>query len=296
MNQGSTLRMRWISAAVGIPLFLGLALWGAVPFSVAVFVLAALGLGELLRAYGAAGITVNLPTAVMGMILPAWAWTAERSDTVRTPGPIVAAALLWLMAAMTWEVISASRTGEMHAGRNLAYGLLCGVYVSLFSGLAWLRGLGELGSWGVLESQSRAAPTLQLLHSATPLLLTVFCVWATDSFAFFVGRSLGKHKLAPNLSPGKTVEGAAGGFAFGVLFGGLFGWVFFRNVGLGLAVGAVAGIFGQVGDLFESALKRELGIKDFGGILPGHGGVLDRFDSLLFVGPLAALLFHLWPL
>jgi phosphatidate cytidylyltransferase len=183
-------------------------------------------------------------------------------------------------------VAAAARTGQLQPAKSLAYGLLCGAYVSLFSGMAWLR---------TVEVNGEPANYSPLTTHLGPLFLTLFCVWATDSSAYFVGRAIGKWKLAPEISPGKTLEGALGGLFFAILFGALFGWLFFRNVWLGVAIGAVAGVFGQIGDLFESALKRELGIKDFGGIMPGHGGVLDRFDSLLFVAPLSALVFQFWP-
>src|SRR5207237_7126291 len=122
------------------------------------------------------------------------------------------------------------------------------------------------------------------------------CVWATDSFAYFAGRAFGRHKLAAAVSPGKTVEGALGGLAAALIVGAAGGQLLFvahsglSPVAFGLLVGGIAGVLGQVGDLFDSALKREIGIKDFGGILPGHGGVLDRFDSMLFVAPAVAIL------
>ena len=124
------------------------------------------------------------------------------------------------------------------------------------------------------------------------MLFVAVCVWMTDTGAYLVGRKWGKHKLAPALSPNKTVEGSLGGLALALLTGALFGLWIHLPLRDGLAVGLIAGVMGQVGDLFESALKREIGIKDFGGIMPGHGGALDRFDSLLFVTPLAFCYLH----
>jgi phosphatidate cytidylyltransferase len=95
------------------------------------------------------------------------------------------------------------------------------------------------------------------------------------------------------LSPGKTVEGAIGGLAGGILMGAALGGALLGAPVWGLVAGSVAGTAGQLGDLFESAIKRELGVKDIGRALPGHGGVLDRFDSLLFAAPVMALLFGL---
>ena len=120
------------------------------------------------------------------------------------------------------------------------------------------------------------------------LLLWVFIVtWSTDIGAYFAGKRFGKRKLAPSISPGKTVEGLWGGIAAAALFGGA--WVF--AMGLSQSLLLLAPLFGaaaQGGDLFESKMKRRAGIKDSGDILPGHGGVLDRLDGLV---PVAVLTF-----
>ena len=120
----------------------------------------------------------------------------------------------------------------------------------------------------------------------------VFVVFAGDTLALYVGTFLGRHKLCPNISPKKTVEGALGGFGGNLLAGVIMKLSIFHGTGWGtaalfcLAVGAA----GQVGDLFESQMKRVSGIKDSGAILPGHGGILDRIDALLFAGPVAYVL------
>lgn len=113
------------------------------------------------------------------------------------------------------------------------------------------------------------------------------CTWMGDTGALFVGKALGRHKLAPSVSPGKTWEGSVGGVLTSLLTGaGLGLWLHLPLIhALGLA--AMCAVFGQIGDLCESALKRDLNIKDFGSVLPGHGGILDRIDSLLFSAPLA---------
>jgi phosphatidate cytidylyltransferase len=121
------------------------------------------------------------------------------------------------------------------------------------------------------------------------LLLWVFIVtWATDIGAYFVGRALGKKKLAPSISPNKTVAGLYGGVAAATLLGGA--WVLYRDLNHALVV--LAPIFAaaaQGGDLFESWMKRKAGVKDSGTWLPGHGGVLDRLDGLVPVAVLTAL-------
>lgn len=112
-------------------------------------------------------------------------------------------------------------------------------------------------------------------------------VFAGDTAAYYIGKAFGRHKLCPSISPGKTVEGAVGGLAASLLIGALFKQCCFSELGwtccIGLAV--LLGLFGQIGDLVESMLKRSVGLKDSGGLLPGHGGVLDRIDGLLFAVP-----------
>ncbi len=156
---------------------------------------------------------------------------------------------------------------------------------------------------GILMIGSASIALIELRDSSTFLVLCVLgVVWVSDSMAYFVGSAIGRHKLAPNISPGKTWEGAAGGLFFVVIYAiswsyfsenvlptrytaGPAGWLQLSAVMLLLAV------MGVYGDLFESLLKRIAGVKDSGKILPGHGGALDRIDALLPVLPFAAWIF-----
>ncbi len=124
------------------------------------------------------------------------------------------------------------------------------------------------------------------------LLLILFVVWSTDTFAYFVGRQFGKNKLAPVISPNKTIEGSVGGTVAALLVAAVYlSFISFTPSYLYmLSMMGVLSIVGQLGDLTESALKRYFGVKDSGKILPGHGGILDRFDSLIFAMTFAVLL------
>ena len=110
--------------------------------------------------------------------------------------------------------------------------------------------------------------------------------WASDSFAYFAGRAFGSHKLAPAISPNKTIEGFFGGLigTIAVVVG--LGWLLAMPLPQMAALGAAIAVLGTLGDLVESMMKRQTGIKDSGAIIPGHGGVWDRFDSVLFTVPL----------
>lgn len=124
------------------------------------------------------------------------------------------------------------------------------------------------------------------------LLAALILVWVADTAAYFVGRKWGRRKLAPSISPGKTWEGAGGGLAAAVAYAIICGTFLLGTVGwLPLATAAaLLTAISIVGDLFESAAKRQAGVKDSGTLLPGHGGILDRVDSATAVLPVAALL------
>ncbi|MGD9181108.1 MAG: phosphatidate cytidylyltransferase [Desulfobacterales bacterium] len=119
------------------------------------------------------------------------------------------------------------------------------------------------------------------------IFLLLAIVFAGDTSAYYVGSYLGRHKLNPAVSPGKTIEGSIGGLAANLAVGAIGKYFFLPDVPWGLCFlfFIVVGLAGQAGDLFESELKRSSGIKDSGGILPGHGGILDRIDALLFASP-----------
>ncbi len=151
--------------------------------------------------------------------------------------------------------------------------------IKLFIGTVLL-----LAFWMATVSLRSISPTLILVLMAT--------VWIADSAAYFAGSVYGRHKLAPSISPGKTWEGVLGAWFAVTLYGLLLCWV--KNLSLWWVVGLWGiTVLSIIGDLFESLLKRQSGLKDSGSILPGHGGILDRIDGLLPTLPVAAFAFHL---
>jgi len=134
-------------------------------------------------------------------------------------------------------------------------------------------------------------------HAASPLpaLLVIGAVWASDTAAYFVGLAWGRRKLLPMVSPHKSVEGAVAALAAGLLFGAVFAAATALPVALACVVGGVCALAAVCGDLWESAIKREVGVKDAGGVLPGHGGILDRFDGLLFAAVAGYAIMLAWP-
>ncbi len=134
--------------------------------------------------------------------------------------------------------------------------------------------------------------TRQLQYGVYLVWMIFISSWICDTCAYLVGMAFGKHKLAPVLSPKKSVEGAVGGVAGSALISALFAWIFLTpmtktagTAGAAALIGAVGAVISQIGDLAASAIKRNHDVKDYGKLIPGHGGIMDRFDSVLFTAP-----------
>ena len=226
--------------------------------------------------------------AALGAVLLALEWRhliTERFD--ETAGKLAAMAaggaalLVILLVAMGWSELAllvalfcASSSGLIasFAGGSGFWTIIGVLYISLpMLALVWLRALPEDG----------LALTLWLF----------FVVWTADVAAYFVGRAVGGPRLAPSVSPGKTWSGFCGGVAGAILMGALVTAVNgpFRLV-MALFLAAGMAIVAQIGDLTESALKRGAGVKDSGALIPGHGGLFDRIDGLLFAAPVLAII------
>jgi len=178
-------------------------------------------------------------------------------------------------------------------GGNLFAFLVAAIATLMF--YEWTRIVRGWGAaWYISGFIYALLPALELLwirerddHGLYLLVWTFIVTWSTDIGAYFAGRSFGKRKLAPTISPNKTVEGLFGGIAAATLLGGA--WTLAMGLGPALlALAPVLAIAAQAGDLFESGMKRRAGIKDSGAWLPGHGGALDRLDGLVPVAVLTA--------
>ena len=187
-----------------------------------------------------------------------------------------------LPALLVYTVVVYLRRGRLER-------ILANTALTLFGALY----VGYLMSYVLRLRALDAGPA----HSAGPAaaLLVVFSVWAADSAAYFVGLSAGRRKLLPQVSPNKSIEGAVGGVAAGVFAGLICGGAFHIALPMAAAVGGLCAVASILGDLWESAIKREVGVKDAGGILPGHGGILDRFDGLLFAIVVGYFAMRWWP-
>lgn len=183
---------------------------------------------------------------------------------VNTAAAVYGVVLLIVLGAMAWSLL---QEDPLH-NASVRVGWLLGtpVYVGgCMASLALVRDFDPTGAW---------------------VFLTMALAWGSDTSAYFVGRKFGKTKLAPRISPKKTLEGSAGGLAASVLGAVIMSFFLPKLEPLdAVALGILAGAAGQAGDLLMSVLKRSSGVKDSGGILPGHGGILDRVDALVFTAP-----------
>lgn len=132
---------------------------------------------------------------------------------------------------------------------------------------------------------------LEYVQAGEWIIMLILATWVCDSAAYFIGSYFGRHKLMPRISPNKSVEGAVAGFLFAVLAAWICHIWFIDTLSIldSMAIGAIAGSFGQYGDLLESMLKRDAGVKDSSNLIPGHGGMMDRFDSLTLSAPIVYL-------
>lgn len=250
--------MRLATAAFGIPLILALDYLGGPAFGIALGLAALLAGWELYRMLLAAlyrpAYGPGLLTIVLLALLPLQLKSLEGVPACLTALVLVAG--LWFLAP----------TNYSNGFVNWVFTIIPALYVGVLLGYVAALRVAQDGAWWVL--------------------ILLFITWGYDTGAFAAGRALGRHRFMTHVSPKKTVEGVAGGLllsAIGALIAvpavGLSPW---QAVALGLLGGAVV----QVGDLIESMIKRQTGVKDSGEILPGHGGVLDRIDGLLFAAPL----------
>lgn len=294
---------RILTALVGIPLAFVLVFWpGGIPFAVAMGAISVLGALEFYRGVRKIGARPVEWAGLLAVLFFVFSARTFRYADGTTIGAIFPTALtLLLILSFTVEMIRRERAPILNVGSTV-FGA---IYVGwLMSHLVVLRGV-HLGVPEIDVSHWNPGEFLKWCTAAFEdpgarlVMLTFFGTWACDTGAYFLGRAFGKTKLAPRLSPNKTWEGAIGGFLASVAVTVGAGYIIHLPVAHSIALGALFGLFTQLGDLSESTIKRELGIKDFGTLVPGHGGILDRFDSILFTSPIAyyyAVLFlHNWP-
>ncbi len=280
MSPGTGTRI--LTAAILIPLVVAAIFWG--PTWLIAIVTAAVAILALWEFLSIAA-HMNLPsyrlwTCVVAAGIVAQQYYAARPARIVTLGqlldrsPRLNLELVLFVALLGYAIIALRNRSMAEILPALAVSVAGLVFVVLpFSAVVRLHGVAGMG------------PRL--------LLFTVVLVWVGDTAAYFVGRSIGRWKLAPTISPNKTWEGAIANFLGALLVAMIFGYWNRITPWHMLAMGAIGSVAGQIGDLFESAWKRSAGVKDSGRILPGHGGMLDRIDALILAAPAVWYYFEL---
>lgn len=260
----SNTAVRIIVSVIAIPLILGVSYLGGWFFTIFVAAISLIAFYEFVIFSKSKSALVNLPFGLLGLLI----------ILINQFKPFVDFKLilsLWFMLLLIIELFRNKQSALINLGFT-TFGFL--YFALMGSSLIAIR---------------EFYPNVNQLYTQGAFLIfsILGTIWICDSAAFFFGTALGKHKLFPRVSPKKSWEGAIFGFLFAILSMILFQKIFisFLSIGTAIGLGIIIGTVGQIGDLVESLLKRDAGVKDSSNIIPGHGGIFDRFDSLLFSAP-----------
>lgn len=282
MKTGSGLKSRLITAAVGLILLaVVMVFYETIWFNLVFAAVCIIAIHELFAAYGFKNnqLFIFLGFSVMALIV-------MLSDNQYIKRMVVPAAYLFVLFLALCVV---TNFDAVNFARLSGMAVFSAVVVFCFYSFVYLKSL---------------LPKAQFGYDATYFVVLILAyAWGGDTCAYFAGRAFGKRKLAPVISPKKTVEGAIGGVLGSMVLGLVITIIYVQGFGRVMnfervhilyyvvvcALGAVASVLGIIGDLFASSVKRQCNIKDFGTIFPGHGGILDRFDSVLFIAPLVSI-------
>lgn len=255
---------RVLTAAVGIPLILGAAWSGGLWWGGLLALVAAVGASEFVRLHPEQSVAARVCTTIGAL--------GALGAVARMPDPPAAALILLASGILAWGVgahLAAPVTAGTVVWGRWSTALLGAIYLGLPTGV--------LARW---REETTVAALAWLLAT----------LWMNDIAAYFVGLAFGQHKLVPKISPGKSWEGGIAGIAGAAVTAAVGSTALGLTVGAGALFGIVASVTSQAGDLFKSTMKRRQGVKDSGTLLPGHGGILDRFDGVLVTAPVAYLL------
>lgn len=237
--------------------FLAVFYFGGPILMVACFLIAMMGVYEFFRGFHAMDIKPSYPVAVVSTV-GLYVINIFKLDTQWY--------MLWFFLSILLSLLYLFNIEERKIEDGLA--TITGIFYVVFF------------SYHVLLVEQTGAPSVLIW-------LIVLSAFGTDIFAYFTGVTFGRHKLCPKISPKKSIEGSIGGILGSILLCGVFGYFFAPEyLTHCIIIAILGGVVSQFGDLTASIFKRKMGIKDYGNLIPGHGGILDRFDSVLFTAPL----------
>lgn len=264
------MKQRILTALILIPIAIAIILLLPTPaFAAIVAVVFLMTQWEWTRLIGITTTTVRVASVLIGAMLLAGLWSLRDQDIWWL---VIGAGVLWWLLAMLWLRHFSFAASPTPGNRALKLVAGLGIFVPAWAALVEIHAIEPLGRWWTL--------------------FALVLIWAADSFAYVTGSRYGRTKLAPRISPGKTIEGAWGALVGAALVALLGGWLFGdRGLALALLLGVamLTVVFSIVGDLFESLIKRQANVKDSGALFPGHGGLLDRLDSVFAAMPVFAV-------
>ncbi len=313
----SNLTVRVLVALVGIPIIVAVSYVGSYAFFSFVVLISSLALWEfytLVEKKGAQpfkwmglvfGFFLNASFLYDRLRYTIVSLSLDREMQIRFPSQFVlllTVVALFVFVTLMIELIRKKNSAIF----NISTTIIGVLYVSLF--LSMLIAIRELFDWGFPYHKFSLSRSLShnigipresigLSHQwgGYTVIAIFVCIWICDTAAQLLGMKFGKHKLTVRISPNKSWEGAVAGFFAAIITAIAAKFLVLNYLSLfdSFIIGIIVGVFGQIGDLVESLLKRDAGVKDSSAIIPGHGGMLDRFDSLIFVSPLLYLYFDL---
>ena len=308
----SNLVSRVLVALVAIPAVLFISYNGGIPFFLFVSAVSCLALNEF---YAMAVLKGASPQRTLGivaavflngaffheriqsLIAPMFFAGVNTASSFTTPGIVVSVLLFFIVLILMIELFRNKGSAFVNAGYTILGVMYIGAFLGTFIGIRELFGNGFPsrlvkdylnGAQGVLNTSFYADA---YVWGGLTIIAIFASIWVCDTAAYFGGLATGRHKLFVRVSPNKTWEGAVWGFfgAVGTMLAAQKFYLPYLKFPQALTIGIIIGVCGQIGDLVESLFKRDAGVKDSSTMIPGHGGVLDRFDSLIFVSPILYL-------
>lgn len=310
-NKFSNLAPRIGVALIAIPFIVYVCYLGGLLFLLFVLAIGILSLMEFFTLAKAKGGNPQTAVAVVGLTALHLSFFHEQIQNFILPFYInsggisllmklqlfLTALLLFLTLVMVVELFRNKGSVFLNAGFTIFGVMYVGIFLASLTGIRELFGAEFPYHLAIQFFPDSSALSDSALQATTytwgglTIISILGSIWMCDTAAYFGGLSMGKHKLFPRVSPNKSWEGAVWGFVGALVTMMLFQYYFlpYLKIHQAIIIGVIIGVFGQIGDLIESLLKRDACVKDSSGLIPGHGGVLDRFDSLIFVSPLLYL-------
>jgi phosphatidate cytidylyltransferase len=264
------MKVRTLTAIVFAAIMIAIPLTGSIPTCL-LYIIIGSGCGyELAKLYASPSISTSISASILPLIVSYIMYATDYFSESKTIGILMLISLFFIL--LSFQFFKKTNEAILTTSITSASFLYVGVPIGMVPLLLYA----------------------DAVYSPTYLLGMLFLIWSNDSFAYLIGSTLGRNKIFSKISPNKTLEGYLGGLIMTGILAYLVSSQFFENqVVLWTGLGLICAIFGSAGDLFESLLKRNAGVKDTGTFLPGHGGWLDRFDAMIFALPFGTFWIYL---